>query len=72
MAPTEAMTKAVDYFDGTGKTAAALGVSASFVSEMCHGTRSVPPLRALQLERLTNGAVQAVDLCPALREATAA
>jgi DNA-binding transcriptional regulator YdaS (Cro superfamily) len=44
--------------------AKALGIPASFLSQLASGTRSVTPRRAMQIEVATGGAVTRRDLLP--------
>jgi DNA-binding transcriptional regulator YdaS (Cro superfamily) len=48
---------------GNGQTlAAGLGIKPSFLSQLAHGIRKVTPKRAVQIEKLTHGAVTRKDL----------
>lgn len=49
---------------GGRKLAAALGISPSYLSQMIGGTSSVSPERAVDIERVTEGAVTRRDLFP--------
>jgi DNA-binding transcriptional regulator YdaS (Cro superfamily) len=51
------LDQAVEYFGTKLRVAAALGVTRQAVSSW----REVPPLRQLQLERMTRGALRADD-----------
>lgn len=46
------------------KLASALGVSSSFLSQMASGRCSISPVRCVEIENATNGAVTRRDLRP--------
>ena len=61
---TTAINKAIEYYGSQAALARACGVSQMAVSKWTrHG---VPPERALQIEKLTDGAVTRQDLRPDL------
>lgn len=60
--------KLVRYFGGQVKTAAALDIEQTAVSNWVTGKNGVSWFSAKKAERLTNGEVRAIDLCPALAE----
>ncbi|MDF3917490.1 Cro/CI family transcriptional regulator [Salinicola salarius] len=54
----------VTHFGTQEKTAAALNVDQSSVSNWIRGKHGMSPLVALRVESLTRGEFKAVDLCP--------
>ena len=62
--------KLIEHFGDQVKTAKALGVSQSAVSQWLSGSSRMSALVALRAENETGGLFKAVDLCPALRGAT--
>lgn len=66
MTPEEAVSKAAEIIGSQYRLAKKLGVSPPTVNQWVKGAqgRPVPPKRALQIERLTDGAVSRRDLCP--------
>lgn len=56
----------VSYFGNQHKTADALGCSQPGVWKWVQGKANMSATLALKAERLTNGEIKAVDLCPAL------
>lgn len=59
-----AIKKLVDHFEDQVKTAKALGVSQSAVSQWITGASRMSALVALRAEKQTDGKFKAVDLCP--------
>lgn len=59
--------KVIEYFGGTSKTAKALGVEPAAVSQWI-AKNEIPPKRAIEIERLTDGALRAVDMIGGLDE----
>lgn len=59
-----AIKKLVDHFEDQVKTAKALGVSQSAVSQWITGASRMSALVAIRAERKTDGKFKAVDLCP--------
>ena len=54
----------IQYFGGTQVSMAKrLGVTRALISQWKNGGK-IPALRAMQIERLSNGAFKAVDLAP--------
>lgn len=64
--------KLIEHFGDQVKTAKALGVSQSAVSQWLSESSRMSPLVALRAESETGGLFKAIDLCPALRGATKA
>lgn len=58
--------KLIKHFGNQQKTAEALGVKQGTVSGWATGRHGVSEVHALVAERLTDGAIKAVDLCPRL------
>lgn len=46
------------------RLAAAMGVQLSYLSQMASGIRPINPVRAVQIERVTRGAVKRKDMFP--------
>jgi DNA-binding transcriptional regulator YdaS (Cro superfamily) len=65
MNSAEAAKKASRLLGSQAEMARRLRVTAPTVNQWCSGERSVPPKRALEIEALTEGAVNRADLCPA-------
>lgn len=61
-----AIQKLVDHFGDQVKTAKAVGVSQSAVSQWLSGASRMSALVALRAESETGGLFKAVELCPAL------
>ena len=59
--------KLIEHFGDQVKTAKALGVSQSAVSQWLSGSSRMSALVALRAENETGGLFKAIDLCPALR-----
>lgn len=59
-----AIKKLVDHFEDQVKTAKALGVSQSAVSQWITGASRMSALVALRAEKQTDGKFKAADLCP--------
>lgn len=57
-----AIQKAVELLGGQALTAKRIGVSKQSVFAWVHGIKSVPGVRAIQIERATNGEVKVDDL----------
>ena len=64
MTPSEAVRHASQILKGQTQLGRLIGVTTPTVSQWCSGIRPVPPLRALQIEAVTNGAVCREALCP--------
>ena len=62
-----AIEKLIEHFGDQVKTAKALGVSQSAVSQWLSGSSRMSALVALRAENETGGQFTAIDLCPALR-----
>lgn len=62
--------KLIDHFGGQMKTAKALGVSQSAVSQWLSGSSRMSALVAVRAESETDGLFKYVDLCPALLGST--
>lgn len=67
-----AIHKLVDHFGDQVKTAKALGVSQSAVSQWLSGSSRMSALVAVRAESVTDGAFKAGDLCPAISQRTSA
>lgn len=52
------------HFGSQAKLRKALGVTAPTVSEWFSGDRPIPPLRAFQIEALTDGKIKAATINP--------
>ncbi|WP_145012392.1 transcriptional regulator [Pseudomonas oryzihabitans] len=59
----------IDFFGGQSRTAAAMGVTQSAVSQWASGAIGMSASRALLAQQLTGGEVLATELCPALAKA---
>ncbi|MBA6058957.1 MULTISPECIES: transcriptional regulator [Pseudomonas] len=64
MKSAEAAKEASRVLGSQAELARRLSVAAPTVNQWCSGERAVPAKRALQIEALTNGAVNRADLCP--------
>lgn len=64
----EAVDRLITYFGGQVKLGSALNVGQGTISGWRNGKHGISPFNAQKAERLTKGAVKAVDLCPALAE----
>ncbi|MBF8669676.1 helix-turn-helix domain-containing protein [Pseudomonas putida] len=64
MKSAEAAKEASRVLGSQAELARRLKVAAPTVNQWCSGERTVPAKRALQIEVLTNGAVNRADLCP--------
>ncbi|MCX2706083.1 MULTISPECIES: transcriptional regulator [Pseudomonas] len=64
MKSAEAAKEASRVLGSQAELARRLKVAAPTVNQWCSGERTVPAKRALQIEALTNGAVNRADLCP--------
>lgn len=64
MKSAEAAKEASRVLGSQAELARRLNVAAPTVNQWCSGERTVPAKRALQIEALTNGAVNRADLCP--------
>lgn len=62
----ESYSQLVTRFGGQQKTAEALGCTQPSVWAWLQGKANMSAPLALKAERLTNGEIKAVDLCPAL------
>lgn len=60
---TKFLIQAIEIFGNQRKLAAAMGVVQSAISQWLTNNR-VPPIRAIMIERLTNGAVKREELRP--------
>jgi DNA-binding transcriptional regulator YdaS (Cro superfamily) len=59
----------IKHFDGQARTAGALGVSQSAVSQWLSGKSRMGAVIALKAESITAGKFKAVELCPDLLRA---
>lgn len=64
MTPAEFVCRAAARLGGKAELARLLVVKRPTVSQWCSGVRPVPPARAIDIERLTDGAVSRFNLCP--------
>lgn len=64
MKSAEAAKEASRLLGSQAEMARRLRVTAPTVNQWCSGERAVPVKRALQIEALTDGAVNRADLCP--------
>lgn len=71
MPMTSPVNRLIKHFGTQEKTALALGVKQGTVSGWVTGRHGVSEVHALMAERLTNGAVKAIELCPRLRSLAA-
>lgn len=62
----------VEHFGGQTKTAKALGVSQPAVHHWLAGTHALSARKAFLAEQLTEGKIQAWELCPQIPKNTAA
>lgn len=62
----ESYSQLVSHFGGQQKTAEALGCTQPSVWAWLQGKANMSAPLALKAERLTDGEIKAVDLCPAL------
>jgi len=69
---TALIQQLIDHFGGQVKTAKALGVTQSAVSQWISGSSRISAVVALRAESETSGAFKAIDLCHALRRDSAA
>lgn len=58
----------VKHFGGQQKTAEALGVSQTSVSEWCCGVSKMRPITAAKAQEMTQSLFLAKDLCPELKD----
>ncbi len=58
----------IDYFGSQAATAKAIGVKQPTISGYLTGRWNITPIVAMRAEVATNGAIKAVDLCPALKD----
>lgn len=63
------VARLIKHFGTQAKTAQALGVKQGTVSGWATGRHGVSEVHALIAEKLTSGAVKAVELCPRLEAA---
>lgn len=63
-APPNPVARAAEVVGSKAQLAKLLGIKPPTVTQWAKGLRPVPPARALQIERLTNGEVSRTDLCP--------
>lgn len=64
----EQVQKLIDYFGGQVATAEELNRTQALISKLLNNKAKVSPLLAMKAEKVTNGAVKAIDLCPKLKE----
>jgi len=64
MTPKKAVAAASKLVGSQAALAKQLGVKPPTVNQWASGERPVPANRALQIERVTKGAVNRKDLCP--------
>ncbi|MEQ8409100.1 MAG: Cro/CI family transcriptional regulator [Gammaproteobacteria bacterium] len=61
-----AVQRLIDHFGGQASTATAVGVKQPTISAWLNNGHGISARNALKAERVTKGAVKAVDLCPDL------
>lgn len=66
MPMTTPVERLIKFFGTQEKTAHALGVKQGTVSGWATGRHGVSEVHALMAEKLTKGAIKAVELCPRL------
>lgn len=64
-------TEVIQHFGGQQKTADALNVKQSSVTNWKRGISNMKPLTAAKVQELTGGDFKAADLCPELKEVLA-
>jgi DNA-binding transcriptional regulator YdaS (Cro superfamily) len=64
MTPTEAVDKAASILGSQAALAAHLNIEPPTVNQWITGRRPVPPARAVEIEKATNGKVKRHELCP--------
>lgn len=64
----EPAQRLIAYFGSQKATEEALGVSQVTVSSWLNKKHGINYINAMRAERLTDGTVKAVELCPALKE----
>lgn len=64
MQPGAAVERAAEIVGGKSALARLIGVTAPTVQQWVRGDRPVPAARAVQIERVTDGAVTRTALCP--------
>lgn len=60
----------IGFFGGQTETANAMGVKQPAVSSWLNGSSKISEFNAMKAEKLTNGEIKAVDLCPKLADLT--
>ena len=60
--------KLIDYFGSQVATAKALNRTQALISKLLNNKAKVSPLLAIKAEKITNGQIKAIDLCPKLKE----
>lgn len=60
--------KLIDFYGGQVETAKELGRTQALISKLLNNKAKVSPLLALKAEKLTNGKIKAIDLCPRVKE----
>ncbi|MCG7598377.1 helix-turn-helix domain-containing protein [Halomonas sp. McH1-25] len=66
------ISRLIKHFGTQEQTATALGVKQGTVSGWATGRHGISEVHALMAERITNGAIAAVELCPRLADVAAA
>ncbi|MBG6292075.1 helix-turn-helix domain-containing protein [Pseudomonas nitroreducens] len=64
MTPSAAACKAAELLGSKAELARRLSVKKPTVSQWCSGIRPIPAARAIEIERLTDNAVDRRELCP--------
>lgn len=64
----EVLLELVAEYGSQEKLARAIGVKQGTITGWIHGKHGINELNALRIEKMTNGKVKAIDLCPRLAE----
>lgn len=64
----QAVKKLIAFFENQKNVAKALSVEQPTVSAWLNGKHGISLIKAKKAEKLTNGEVKAIELCPALAE----
>ena len=64
----EVLLELVAEYGSQEKLARAIGVKQGTITGWIHGKHGINEINALRIEKITNGKVKAIDLCPRLAE----
>lgn len=64
----EVLLELIAEYGSQEKLARAIGVKQGTITGWIHGKHGINELNALRIEKMTNGKVKAIDLCPRLAE----